>query len=80
MFVDYYLQTTRMTSLKKLGQKIAETRHKSGLSQEDLAGKADNMDRSYLSELENGHKNPSFLMLERIAKAMKVKVSDLIPE
>lgn len=68
-----------MTSLNKLGQKISDIRHKNGMSQEDLAGKAE-MDRSYLSELENGHKNPSFLMLERIAKAMKVKVSDLIPE
>lgn len=49
------------------------------MSQEDLAGKAE-MDRSYLSELENGHKNPTYLMLERIADALEVDISDIIPE
>jgi transcriptional regulator with XRE-family HTH domain len=43
------------------------------MTQEDLAGAAE-MDRNYLSEVENGHKNISVLALLRIAKALRVDV------
>jgi len=65
-----------MATLKKLGSKIAEIRRKKGLSQEDLAGEAE-IDRSYLSELENGLKNPSLLVLEKIAQALGLKLQEL---
>lgn len=66
-----------MTTLKSIGTKIAETRKRSGITQEDLAGMAE-IDRSYLSEIENGHKNMSVLSLLKIAEALKVKPAALL--
>lgn len=66
-----------MTTLKRIGRKIATSRQVKGLTQEDLAGLTD-MDRSYLSEIENGHKSLSVEMLLKIAKALRVRPSELI--
>jgi len=76
-FVDYSRQTGCMTILDSIGQKIVSLRNEQGLTQEDLAGLAE-VDRSYLSEIENGHKNLSVLSLHKIAEALKVKPSELI--
>lgn len=62
-----------MKELARLGRKIATARKAQGLSQEDLAGLAE-MDRSYLSEIENGHKNLSVLALLKIARALQLDV------
>lgn len=66
-----------MDMLKSLGLQIASRRSERGLSQEDLAGAAE-MDRSFLSEIENGRKNPSVMSLVRIAKALDVQPGDLL--
>ncbi len=66
-----------MAALKKLGRKIVAIRKDRGMTQEDLAGAAD-MDRSYLSEVENGLKNLSVLALLKISKALRVSPSELI--
>lgn len=66
-----------MTTLNEIGRRIAKCRQDKGLTQEDLAGHAE-MDRSFLSEIENGHKNLSVEVLLRIAKALKVRPSVLI--
>ena len=66
-----------MYNAEKIGRKIADIRKKAGLTQEDLAGSAD-MDRSYLSELENGRKNASVEMLYKLAKALGVKPADVL--
>jgi DNA-binding XRE family transcriptional regulator len=68
--VGYSPHNSAMSILDKIGRKIAEIRHEKGLTQEDLAGLAE-MDRSYLSEIENGRKNLSVLSLIKIAKALK---------
>lgn len=47
------------------------------MTQEDLAGAAD-IDRSFLSEIENGHKNLSVETLKKIADALGIKTSCLI--
>ena len=47
-----------------------------GLSQEELAFRAE-IDRSYLSEIENGYKNLSVTMLDQIAVALGVKITSL---
>ena len=64
-------------ALKKLGHSIAQLRKDRGLTQEDLAGLAE-MDRSYLSEVENGHKNISFLALMRLAEALATPLPHLL--
>jgi len=66
-----------MSQLKKIGKRIVECRKQAGLTQEDLAGAAD-MDRSYLSEVENGLKNISVLALLKILKALDVSAADIL--
>ena len=61
-----------MATLKSIGRKIAQERTKQGLTQEDLAGMAD-IDRSFLSYIENGRKNFSMEMLLKLASSLKVK-------
>lgn len=36
------------------------------------------IDRSYLSEIENGHKNPSVRTIIKISRALNVGVDDII--
>ncbi|MGH1404181.1 MAG: helix-turn-helix domain-containing protein [Alphaproteobacteria bacterium] len=66
-----------MDNLKAIGQNIANLRKIRNLSQEDLCGAA-GIDRSYLSEIENGHKNPSVLTLIKIADALGVSPKDIL--
>lgn len=68
-----------MTSLKSIGQKIASERVKQQITQEDLAGMVE-MDRSFLSYIENGHNNFSIDVLLKIAEALKVKPSKLLED
>ena len=62
---------------KQLGMRIAYLRKQSGMSQLDLALEAD-INRNYLSDLERGTRNPTLLVLNKIAKALKVNLSTLL--
>lgn len=55
--------------LKQLGQKIKQIRQSKGMSQVDVCSKL-NMDKTYLSAIENGRQNPSVLTLKQILEAM----------
>jgi transcriptional regulator with XRE-family HTH domain len=61
-----------MDELKIIGKNIAKLRKKQGLTQEDLCGLVE-IDRSYLSEVENGKMNITIKALSGIAKALGVK-------
>ena len=63
---------------RKLGENIQFERMSRGLTQEDLAKKA-NMSRTYLADVENGRYNPSMNILERIAFALQIPLYALIP-
>lgn len=63
--------------LVKLGLKIAEYRKVKGLSQEEL-GFLIRSARNYIGCIERGEKSPSIKTLQKIAKALDVKVKDLI--
>ncbi|MBI2356131.1 MAG: helix-turn-helix transcriptional regulator [Candidatus Doudnabacteria bacterium] len=68
-----------MTDIKKqLGQRIKELRLKAQYSQEELAAKA-GLHRTYMSDIERGERNVSVENIEKIAKALGVKSSDLLP-
>ena len=54
-------------------------RTKKGLSQRALAAKA-KMSQTFLSNVENGHADPSLSTLKRLAKALGVSVSELVKE
>ena len=47
------------------------------MSQEELAFQAD-IDRSYVSGLEAGKRNPTILVVERVARALGVKPYELL--
>lgn len=64
-------------TLIKFGDNIREVRHKLDLSQEKLAIECD-LDRTYIGSVERGERNVAILNLCKIAKALKVKPSDLL--
>lgn len=66
-----------MKELLKIGRNIANQRQQRGLTQEDLCGLAE-IDRSYLSEIENGKMNVTIKSLKAIADALGVKLIDLL--
>ena len=66
-----------MASSKKLGENLKKLRLKKKLSQGDLAKKLD-VDRAYISNIENGRMNPTLSTLEKIAGALRVSSSELL--
>lgn len=66
-----------MASLETIGRNIVKLRAQKGLSQEDLAGAAD-VNRGYISRIENGHVAFSVPVLLKIAKALDVNVEELL--
>ena len=65
-----------MTELTKFGMNLKVTRVRSGMTQESLANSA-GLDRSYIGELERGHRNPSLLVLLKLVKALDCSLDDL---
>jgi transcriptional regulator with XRE-family HTH domain len=59
----------------KVGQRIRELRHQLELSQEALAYKAE-VDRTYMTDVENGRRNISIEILEKIIAALEVSFTD----
>ncbi|MBU3979447.1 helix-turn-helix domain-containing protein [Patescibacteria group bacterium] len=62
---------------KALGRKIQIQRKKLKITQEKLAEKV-GISRAYMGYIEQGRYIPSFKVADKIAKAFKVKVKDLI--
>lgn len=57
-----------------IGTNIRKIRNSKKLSQEECAFRA-GIDRSYLSEIENGYKNLSVLVLEQIANGLDEEIT-----
>ena len=64
---------------KILGETIRAERLKAGLSQEQLAEKAD-LARNYIGNIERAEYKVTVEVLSRIAKALKVRVRDLVAD
>ena len=64
---------------RTVGQQIRAYRREAGLTQEKLAEKA-GLSYKYLGEVERGVVNVSLDSLMRLAKALKVKVADLVAD
>lgn len=64
------------TLRKKFGMRVRELRKEQGLSQEDLGFKA-NIHRTYIGAVERGEQNVSLDNIGRIAKHLKVTLSEL---
>lgn len=64
-------------SRKELGEKLRKVRERSGLTQADVAEKAD-IHVNYYARIERGEENPSFEKLQGIMKVLKIKSLDLL--
>mgnify|MGYP001588869953 len=62
---------------KKLGKNIKKIRTQKGMSQGDICRALD-MDRGYMSAIENGKKNITISQLERLAQALGVSSNKLL--
>jgi len=62
----------------RFGKRLRELRQRKGLSQERLAELA-GLHRTYVSGVERGERNISLLNIERLAIALGVEMSDLMP-
>jgi transcriptional regulator with XRE-family HTH domain len=62
---------------KQVGQNLSAIRKKKGWSQEDLSFEC-GLHRTYISGIERGIRNPTITILDKIAKSLKVKVTDLL--
>ena len=60
-----------------LGDELRQARLKANLTQEQLAFEAE-LDRTYISHLENGHKSPTVEVLFRIAAALGIPASEIL--
>jgi transcriptional regulator with XRE-family HTH domain len=67
----------RRKLLLPIGEVLRQAREKAGMTQEELAFEAE-IDRSYVSYLENDRKSPTIEMLSAICKVLGVAVSEII--
>ena len=65
-----------MTINKQLGYRIRYLRTQKGLSIEALALEAE-INRNYLGDLERGMRNPTLIILNKIAKALDIDLPTL---
>ena len=65
-----------MTINKQLGARIRYLRQQKNMTIEDLALEAE-INRNYLCDLERGTRNPTVLVLNKIAKALDINLSTL---
>lgn len=60
-------------------EKLFELRNKKELTHEDVA-KAIGISRSHYGLIENGNRNPSFEVAQRLAKFFKTSIKELFPD
>lgn len=61
----------------KFGQRVKELRIFKGYSQEKLSELSD-LDRTYIPGIESGKRNVSLIVVEKIANAFEITVSELM--
>lgn len=64
---------SRMDVRKRVGRNLKQLREEKELTQEALADRA-NVHQTYISGVEGGIRNPSIVVLERLAKGLGVDV------
>ena len=62
---------------KKLGRNIRKIRLEKGMTQGDIC-RATGMDRSYVSGLEAGKRNPTLINIFKIAESLNISSSELL--
>jgi len=62
---------------KKLGQRVRDRRLELGMTQ-DILGEKTGLDRTYISGIERGLRNPALKNLSKLAKALKISIDQLM--
>lgn len=65
-----------MKAQEQLGMRVKFLRKQKHWSQEDLALES-NINKNYICDLENGRRNPSLDILERLADAFSITLQEL---
>lgn len=73
------MSSTRESIQKKFGKKVRKLRTERGYSQESFAFDCE-LHRTYIGCIERGEKNITITNIEKIAKALKVEISQLFKE
>lgn len=68
-----------MDSVKQFGQNLRKVRLAQGLSQEELAANCD-LDRTYISGIERGVRNPSLRNIIRLSEALAVSPQEFFKD
>jgi transcriptional regulator with XRE-family HTH domain len=63
----------------RFGRRLRELRLEKGLSQEKLANLSE-IDRTYIPGIENGKRNVSIKILERLSKVLSISLSDMLKD
>ena len=66
----------RLSPTEQLGQRVRELRLLRGWPQEDL-GVQCNLDRTYVSGIERGVRNPTLTVISALAAGLRVSVAEL---
>jgi transcriptional regulator with XRE-family HTH domain len=64
-------------TLEQFSMVLRQLREERGLSQEQLAERAD-LNRSYLGEVERGRAVPSIVTVSKLAGALEIRLSSMI--
>ena len=64
---------------KKFGKNLKRLRLENEISQESLALSAD-LDRTYIPSIEKGERNVSITVVEKLANALNVQISELFKD
>jgi len=65
--------------LIRFGARVRQIRTRKGYSQEAFAAKCD-LDRTYVGGIERGERNVALRNIDTIAKALELKISELMDE
>lgn len=67
---------TKSRDLATFGEAVRGARVSAGLTQEELADKA-GIDRSYIGGVERGERNPTLVVLKKIARGLNLTLGEL---
>jgi len=75
--LSFFQLEANLTIEEAFGEVIRELRKSNTMSQEKLAEQS-NLDRSFISQIECGRKQPSLITIYQLAKAFKLSASKLL--
>ncbi len=62
-----------------IGQRVKDLRNKAGISQAELANRSE-LDRTYITSVENGKRNISIVNIEKIARALNITLREFFED